>query len=236
MNPYVLGLDVWEGSLDIDETTLKAGGVEFLIIRLNDMNGYNHPDENFTRQWEQAENFIRWPYYVYSPWYSGKDNFDWMMAHLPAGCNHIAVDVEVRRTNYSPISYYVQVMDFCYRLGSVMGYEIYTGQWFLDVLAAWPNCNYWWARYPYAYYPASRECWTFEKLHAQIAATAWVPGRTPGPCKLWQISGDRIILPGCANRPVDVNVWNGTLEELKIYAGESLPELNYKTFLPGVKS
>ena len=32
-------LDVWEGSLDIDETLLLSEGVKGLIIRLNDMNG-----------------------------------------------------------------------------------------------------------------------------------------------------------------------------------------------------
>jgi hypothetical protein len=31
------------------------------------------------------------------------------------------------------------------------------------------------------------------------------------------VTADRYILPGCADRPIDINIWNGTLEELKAW-------------------
>ncbi len=64
---------------------------------------------------------------------------------------------------------------------------------------------------------------TWAELNQQIAATSWNPGRTPGPCRVWQISGDRLILPGSADRPIDINIFNGTLAELEDYAGMKYP-------------
>lgn len=69
-------LDVWEGSLDIDEQIIADGGVVGLIIRLNHISGGHHMDENFTTQWLQAINFLRAPYFVYNPWVDGKANFN----------------------------------------------------------------------------------------------------------------------------------------------------------------
>ena len=78
-------LDVWEGSLDIDETILREGGVVGLIIRMNDINGGHHIDMTFDSQWKQAELFLRAPYFVYNPWVNGAANFNWMHNRLPDG-------------------------------------------------------------------------------------------------------------------------------------------------------
>jgi hypothetical protein len=47
---YVYGVDVWEGSLDVEEPVLKEAGIEFTIVRLNDMQWRHHKvDKNFVR-------------------------------------------------------------------------------------------------------------------------------------------------------------------------------------------
>ena len=50
MDTYVLGIDTWEGSLDIDEQVLWDGGVRLVIPRLNSIAGGHHLDDLFTQQ------------------------------------------------------------------------------------------------------------------------------------------------------------------------------------------
>ncbi len=222
MNDYVLGLDVWEGSLDIDEQELLDAGVGFLIIRLNDINGGTHRDENFGRQWEQAERFIRWPYFVYNPWLSGKANVEWLGDNLPAGVKFVSVDVEVKRVGYSPAAYGAELGTFLSLARRHWKLGIYTGGWFLPLVAGWPaDCEYWWARYPYLLYPAKAKAMTWEELRARLGMLSWSPGAAPGPVVVWQCSGDRMKLPGCSGRAVDVNVTRLTTAELAARIGGS---------------
>jgi hypothetical protein len=217
---YILGVDTWEGNPTIDEAILKAAGVEFMIIRLNDMNGGHHKDVNFDRQWAEAAPFIRFPYFVYSPWYTGKQNFDFLAVNMPPDAKAVATDIEVRKDGYSPHDYATQVGVFRALVSGYWNQIPYSGSWFLDCLDKWPVTNYWWARYPFIVYPPSRENWTWDKLKAIMTNMTWNPGNNiPGPCKMWQITGDRLILPGCGNTCVDINAWSGTLEELQEFAG-----------------
>lgn len=220
MNPYVLGMDIWEGSLKLDEQVLWEGGIRFLIHRLNDMNGGHHLDATFKAKWEEYQLFVKWPYFVYNPWVSGAENAAWMMDNLPVGYGgHVSVDVEVVFAGYSARDYYLQVHDFLDEVKPYHNLDIYTGAWFLPYLSSWPsNVHYWWARYPSAFYPTAKQSISFEKLHQMVAAANWNPGSPPGPCNLWQISGDKLILPG-AIRTMDVNVFNGTEEDLVDYLG-----------------
>jgi GH25 family lysozyme M1 (1,4-beta-N-acetylmuramidase) len=53
----ILGIDTWEGQLELDESALKNAGVRFMFIRLNDMNGGHHKDTGFDKQWREAAGF-----------------------------------------------------------------------------------------------------------------------------------------------------------------------------------
>ncbi len=109
----IIGIDNWEGSNDIDEATLLDGGVKFDIIRFNDINGGLHMDEYFFFQWEQSQNFLRAPYFVYNPWVDGLANYNWLMPRLPTkGITRIMIDLEVVYPGYSPITYAQQVEIF----------------------------------------------------------------------------------------------------------------------------
>jgi len=220
--------DVWEGSLDIDEQTIYDGGIVGLLIRLNHMSGGHHMDSNFLTQWLQSINFLRAPYFVYNPWVDGRTNYNWLMANLPKNdVTLVAADVEVKYTDYSPEVYADQVQTFTDLAKAQVHLIIYTGQWFLPFLAHWPtNVEYWWARYPDRFYPTPSETWSYEKLDTEVHSYGWYPDpqkKSPGPIKLWQLSGDRLKLPGCCGRAVDVNTWSGDLASLKTWWGVSAP-------------
>lgn len=220
-----LGIDVWEGQLEIDEQTILDNGVEFIIIRVNDMNGGHHKDAGFDKQWAEAENFIRAPYFVYNPWVSGGTNYNYLKSILPPGVRVVALDVEVRYTGYSPTTY-AQEVEKCITLMRSAGLKpvVYTGAWFKPYLSYWLSyVDYWWARYPTALYPTTTTRITWQELKNKLADILWYPapaGVIPGACRLWQCTADRFILPG-SSRVIDVNVFNGTAKEMIEYYGFS---------------
>src|SRR5262245_43799469 len=126
-----LGIDTWEGQLNIDETVLKANHIPFMFIRLNDINGGHHKDETFDRQWQEAAAFYRAPYFVYNPWVSGSANFLWLQDHMPADALALASDVEVRMAGYSPVTYAAEVKKFNAMAKARWNFVVYTGEWFL---------------------------------------------------------------------------------------------------------
>lgn len=225
-------LDVWEGSLDIDEWILFSEEIRGLMIRLNDMNGGHHMDANFVTQWEQAKNFLRAPYFVYNPWVDGNTNAQWLLSHLPtSGVTRIFIDVEVKKDGYSPETYAVELQIFINIVKQKFPKTtIYTGQWFLPIVAHWPtNVDYWWARYPYTLCPpGDRQAWSWEKWRTTSNTYGFHPDplkKCPGIINMWQASGDKLIMPGCANRPIDLNLFNGNLTALETWWGAKTPEL-----------
>ncbi len=215
---YPILVDVWEGSLEIDEALLRQAGVEGFIVRLNDMNGGHHKDENFDNQWNQVENFARAPYFVYNPWVSGKENFEWLAANCPP-TGRVFVDVEVKYFMLSPQAYGKQLAEFMALAQAKWAITVYTGAWFLDAVTPWPSSEYWWARYPFALYPDSKVTITWNELIAKLNTLMWAPdsGKAPGHVKLWQCTADRYILPGCSGRPIDINIYNGSVEEMEAW-------------------
>ncbi len=138
MNNYILGVDIWEGQLEVDEKTLLDNGVEFAFIRLNDMQGGHHKDTGFDKQWMEAINFVRAPYVVYNPWVSGAANYNYFRSILPAGITALSLDVEVKYIGYSTASYAAEVEN-CIRLMRANGLKpiIYSGSWFMSYLSYW---------------------------------------------------------------------------------------------------
>jgi hypothetical protein len=234
---YILGVDNYEGNPVIDEAVLKAAGVQFMIVRLNDMNGGHHRDVNFDSQWAQAAPFIHWPYFVYNPWVSGQENFNWLNSNIPADATAVSVDIEVSKPGYAPAEYGRQVAAFLALAAPRWKLNIYTGKWFEAVLTPWPTSyEYWYARYPFIVYPPARENWTWEKLKQIMYNMTWSPGAAPGPCHLWQITGDRLILPGCGETCVDINAWKGTLAELQAFAGYAPPPLTLEQRVTNIEA
>lgn len=214
-----LVVDVWEGSLEIDEDLLKKNGVAGIGIRLNDMNGGHHMDTGFIKQWAEAVNFVRFPYFVYNPWVDGKTNYDWLAAHMPAEATSVAVDVEVIRTGYAPATYAGELEKFRLLCAAKWKMIIYTAQWVLPYLSKWPWVDYWWAQYPLpSIYFAGIDTWDELKAALDFTSKPFNYGVIPGILKMWQISGDYFMLPGSL-RKLDLNIFYGTEDDLRSYFG-----------------
>jgi hypothetical protein len=222
----ILGIDVWEGSLDINESTLVNNGVKYIVSRLNSISGGHHKDDNFDKQWDESAPFLRAPYFVYSPWATGSANAEWLLANTPKESTLVFADIEVKKDGYSPDEYAKQVELFCNITRTYKRLCIYTGGWFKSYLSYWPKGDYWWARYPYHLYPSTVTTTTWEVIRQRVEYVGWYPDPLkicPGTVKLWQCSADRYILPGTAGRVIDINAWSGTQNELEIWWGSEAP-------------
>jgi GH25 family lysozyme M1 (1,4-beta-N-acetylmuramidase) len=223
MNNYLLLVDTYE-SETIDETALKTNNVSGMIIRLNHIEGGHHLDTNFTTQWSEtgSAGLLRVPYFVYNPWVDGQKNYDWLVKHMPLEAGAVMVDIEVTYYGYSPATYAAEVARFFQLAGPRWNYMIYTGEGFLNLLSSWPtDADYWWAQYPNSLYPPGPQKWTWDQVRAQVNTLngPYNAAKIPGRLKMWQVSGDRLILPG-SSKPIDVNVFPGTYNELKTWINE----------------
>jgi GH25 family lysozyme M1 (1,4-beta-N-acetylmuramidase) len=220
INP-ILGIDTWEGQLEIDEAVLKANNVKFVFVRLNNMSGGHHMDTGFAKQWAEASGLYRAPYFVYNPWVNGQANYNWLVANMPPDAKAVAIDIEVVYTGYSPATYAAEVAKFEALVKAKWKYVIYTGEWFLSNLSTWSKtASYWWAQYPLAFYPPSPLTLTWDELRTKLIPFT-VPvnvSKVPGTLKFWQFSGDKLTLPG-NSKPMDVNVFYGTDLELENFFG-----------------
>lgn len=227
MNNYLLLIDTYEGERQIDEQALIANNIVGMIIRLNHIEGGHHTDENFVTQWQEAGNagLLRVPYFVYNPWVNAQANYDWLVRHLPYEAGAVMLDIEVKYPGYSPDTYRDEVARFCRLVGARWHYMIYTGESVLPLLSAWPaDADYWWAQYPLSLYPDTPESRTWNQVRAVIDGLDGPVNvhKIPGPWKAWQVSGDRLILPG-SPQPLDVDVFPGTFAELKNWIDERPP-------------
>ncbi len=231
MNEFQIILDVWEGSLDIEENVLLDAGVVGLFPRINDISGGHHGDENFPVQWKQAKPFpVRVPYFVYNPWVLGRANFEYLASKMPKDAGAVMLDIEVKYTGYSSKRYADEVQIFTDLCEKNWVSFIYTGSWFYSFLSYWPDADYCIARYPYSLYPAKTEKWTWEQVKSILLKTKWYPGLPPNTqngvlpgdrVRLWQCSGDRLILPGTKGKPIDIIVYPGSQDNLVNWLGGS---------------
>jgi len=220
LTKYAIGLDVWEGSGDINEGIIKAAGIEFLIIRMNTSWGGLQYDKNFLTQWAQASGFARAAYVVIDPGIAADAYRAWIKSSKPSDCNIICPDIEIKGS--TPAAYSALLTKLYAGLiadgNKVVQYSGY-GSYFLA--NPWvKSVDQWWARYLYSVHPtelingvltATHPNITWEELKVKLAALNWTPLVTSlseaqtGHIAIWQATSS-YILPGCANHPVDVNL------------------------------
>lgn len=209
LTKYAIGIDTWEGSLDIDEATLLNAGVNFIFIRMNDTQGGLHGDGLYVGQWEQSACFSRAPYYVVSPWVLAKYQVEYILDHMLDDCKLISLDVELKPGyGATPKSYSILVNDIIKGIRAKgINPIIYTGAWFLEYVNPWPkDVLYWWAAYPLSVYPAKSVQISWDEAKKKLAALDWIGNLAPAEIAVWQCTGDRWKLPGCAGRAMDVNL------------------------------
>jgi hypothetical protein len=218
-------VDIWEGNTGLEPEKLLANGVKGMIIRINDISGGLHIDARFNENLAIAKMFpVYGIYFVYNPWVSGQTNYNWLISKLPTDFHYrIFVDIEVVYSGYSPVTYATEVATFLAMLSNKYLVSPYTGQWFLSYLAYWSSTlDYWWAAYP----TALNYCQTWEDYRKILDTLPFAFNKSycPGRVVLWQSSGDLVkALPGFGGRPVDVNVFLGTLQDLQIWFGVNDP-------------
>lgn len=216
-----LVIDVWEGQLEIDEAALRANGVVGIGIRLNDMQGGHHMDAGFAKQWAEAKGFARFPYFVYNPWVDGAANYAWLAANMPADAKSVAIDIEVRKSGYPASVYAAEVEKFVALAQKRWKVILYTAEWFLNALTRWPKIDYWWAQYPaQEMFFGGVKTWDElrKRLENPALAKPFNAAACPGPIRMWQFSGDYLVLPG-SKRDIDVNLFFGSPDECAAYFG-----------------
>lgn len=217
---YQIVLDIWEGNPNLDVNVLKSNGVTGLIVRINDMSGGSHMDKMFAQSWELAKQFpVSAIYFVYNPWVSGTENFNWLYNHLPGNYKQrLFVDIEVSMAGYPFATYANEVQTFCNLCKNKFPVSIYTGEWFLHMLSYWPKeLDYWWAAYPSIFWPIPSQAISWDEFRQRLTTVAFAYNKAscPGSVILWQCSGDQIKLPGGNGHPVDVNIFQGNLNNLE---------------------
>jgi GH25 family lysozyme M1 (1,4-beta-N-acetylmuramidase) len=232
---YTLVIDCWEGSGLIKADAVPASGI---IVRINEMAGGHHLDAGFIAQWDEAQKFKAWSlYFVYNPWVSGAENFNWLKSNEPANTPlRIFLDHELTYSGSPPSQMTPQFFNFYQRVidwGHVP--TIYSGAWFVPSMTAWPKGEYWWMWYPFAFQEANWSTW--EQVKAAIDGYAWPAvalAQCPGTVRLWQACSNQaaVGLPGCNHHDVDINVWPGDLASLQEWFGNKVTAPQYHTYLP----
>jgi len=87
-----------------------------------------------------------------------------------------------------------------------------------DWLPEWPL---WMAHYPYSNRKEQLTWAELKKEFAPVIRAPWLP-KNCRDWKIWQFSGDKFCLPGVNNSPLDLNFFNGTLQDLQSWL--SLPQ------------
>lgn len=218
-------VDCWEGNKTMDTNTLLAAGVKGIIVRLNDMNGGHHIDVNFANQWAEA---IKYPartlYFVYNPWVSGQENFDWLHKNCPSDApGLLMIDHELTWTGSPPPILAREFETFKNLVLQWKKMAIYTGGFVIPWMTYWPtDVDYWWARYPSSIQKPDvpghiQSDWA--TVTSLMKSLGWNPDTqnlSPLPPKMWQCTS-KYILPGTNGTPIDLNIWPDTVDNLKLW-------------------
>ena len=220
-NPTLL-VDIWEGQPNVDFQILKDNGIVGIIIAINKYTGALQFDSEFVKRYNQALSmgFSVIPYMVYSPYHTAQEYANWLFANIPSSAKAVAIDTEIGKAGYSSDAYATEYAKFISIIKEKLHVVIYTGEGFLNLLAHWPDEEYYWAEYPSVFYPVE-QVWTWDKVRTMLKGFDGPLNRDKVPSEkllIWQCSGDRLILPG-SPRPIDVDVFFGSLDDLQQFAG-----------------
>lgn len=234
----ILGIDVsgWNPGLDWEK--LAAGGVKFAVVKLTQAtySVTNLAEDHITQA--RKRGILVAGYHWSDPLYNDQMQADFFYKYLDlydlkAGY----VDAEQYWADWSEF-YARSVTKFLdpYRISNnafnVMtalkkkniNAAPYTRRSFIDDRAkpmwGWikPERS-WYAQYPYARGVIYADWNDFKPggRYWPVISQPWLPDETRWD--LWQFSGDKFILPGTGDRPIDLNFFPGTEEELAQWMG-----------------
>lgn len=240
---YTLGIDASRWDLRLDWDLLKAGGVEFAILKASQ--GSTQRDPRFEKhlQGAAAAGLICGAYHWCDPTHDDRrqaENFLAAVEGKPAA--FAAVDVEQYWQDWSEWSYKkvarlipptrisqsARAVAAEIKARSGMPVLIYTRASFIRdyaaPMSAWlPEWDLWLAHYPYG---RGRVTCTWEQLRQHYPRVS--RPALPDGCRawrFWQFSAEKFVLPG-APSPLDLNFFNGSPIQLKAWCRqESAPAI-----------
>ncbi len=233
-----LGVDVSRYNEGVDWKQLKAAGVEFAIVKVSQ--GTYGRDKLAQQHLEgaKAAGMVTGVYHWCDPThYDGPQLENFAKSTENLEFNFAAADVEQYWADWqeyfdkkvtkfvSPKRISENGLSMAQGMQKVTGKRtlIYTRATFV-LGFAWPMLNWlsgwdlWLAHYPY---PKARVSMSWAELIARNLPTLKAPD-LPDGCKhwkFWQFSGDRFVLPGAGGIAIDLNFFNGSVEQLKSWAG-----------------
>jgi lysozyme len=210
---YVYGLDVskWQGSVDWE--AVAGAGYTFVITRTN--HG-SYIDEYFDANWSgiKAAGMIRGAYQYFEPALDVQEQAQTMIDMIgPLGPGDLppVIDVEEADATVTPAEYAQAVGEWIQLVEEATGRKpiIYTGRYFwqgnvaTDAFADYPL---WHAQYP------SSSCKPPNNPPADVCGCPNIADQWTD-WAMWQFTSSGVV-PGITVNTVDVNVWNGTYDEL----------------------
>jgi GH25 family lysozyme M1 (1,4-beta-N-acetylmuramidase) len=214
----VEGIDVskWQGT--IDWPSVAGAGIKFAFIRVSD--GANYLDPQFDRNWREAKNagILRGPYQFFRPTQDGTRQANVLLAkvpHLAPGDLPPVLDVEVTdgATDWRIVN---EIGNWVSRVRAAIGRDpiVYTSPGFWGGLSGARSYGTdLWVAHWFVSHPTLPRSWS-----------GW---------KFWQYS-DRGHVAGIGG-VVDLDRWNGSLADLRAYAGIS-PTPDYAARLVSVSA
>jgi hypothetical protein len=141
---------------------------------------------------------------------------------MPSDVKAVLLDIEVRMSVYPATTYAAEVKKFYDLVRRKWTTAIYTGEWFLNVLSSWPEADYWWGQYPFEFFQDQDIHLTWDQLRTRLQKydRPFNASKIPGALRMWQFTGDTLILPGNP-RIMDVNVFYGSRADLEDWLGKS---------------
>lgn len=246
---YTLGIDASRWDLRIDWRQVRAGGAAFAILKASQ--GRAARDPRFEQHLRDAGDagLICGAYHWCDPLHNDKEqaaNFLDAIAGKPVA--FAAVDVEQywqdwmewqRRSvtrKIPPLRISQSALNTAVEIKARSGLPvlIYTRASFVrdyaEPMLAWlADFDLWLAHYPYG---SARVSCSWEQLAAQLPRLK--TPLMPAGCRewrFWQFSAEKFILPG-APSPLDLNFFNGNLEQLKKWCRIDPPGVPTKPIEP----
>ena len=233
-----LGVDVSRWNDKVDWKRLKAGGVVFAVVKSS--HGTHGVDKLLRTHLEgaKAAGMVTGVYHWCDPTlYDGPqlENFANVTENLEI--DFAAADVEQYWADWqeffdkkvtkivSPGRISENARYMAEGMAKVTGKKvlIYTRATFVQQYAQpmlnWlPGWDLWLAHYPY---PRGRATLTWTDLLTRHMPRIAGPNLPEGckSWKMWQFSGDRFVLPGTGGGPINLSMFNGTLDDLRAWCG-----------------
>jgi hypothetical protein len=229
---YTTIIDTSQFTGDMEDGLLKSKAI---IIRMNGVwpqaehQAEFYIDHCFRKQWNKSLSSNPVPYFIFSPYHTGVENYNFLNTYSLTGIKTIFVDVELENPGIDKKEYGKRLNDFYNLAAKKTHIVIYTGAWFTPKVEPWPDCEYWFSWWPEIMYPPAETKLTWDELDKKLKTLSWaeMTKRAAGAgiktvC-LWQCSGERLVVPGSPTR-MDINVYPDSFDKYKAWVNNEQPK------------